>query len=70
MYFISENSGSWKKTAAKTLAAAKRAATRAQVFQGTDIWVGEQNDDEIVTVAKKLHRDALDMNATGSWQEA
>ena len=68
MFFIREANGSWTETKAVTVQGAKRAAAAAQVFQGTDIHVGKKIGDKIVTVASKLHRDALDMNATGKWQ--
>lgn len=70
MFFISEANRSWTATKATTLHGAKRAASAAQMFQGTDIHVGQQVGDKIITVASKLHLDALDMNATGKWQDA
>lgn len=74
MYYITEGSGKkWEKTGAKTLAGAKRAASRAQTFQGTDLFVAIRHDDAIGEkyhiVSKKLHRYALDMAATGGWED-
>ena len=69
-YYVSEGNGSWNKTNAKTIKGAKIAAARAQTFQGTNLFVGiEDNSGVIVAVAKKLHRDALDMSATGIWRD-
>jgi hypothetical protein len=69
MYYITESNQPWNATPAHTLTGAKRAAARAQMFQGTDIYVGQEVDGEIVVVAKKLHRDALNMNAVGKWHD-
>jgi hypothetical protein len=69
-YYAEGIGGRWIETAAKTLAGAKAAASRGQTFQGTDLFVGiKDNGGVVVRVAKKLHRDALDMNATGAWQD-
>lgn len=68
-FYIREANNNWTATPAKTLTAAKRAASRAQMFQGTDIHVGKQQGDKIITVASKAHRDALNMAAKGEWQD-
>jgi hypothetical protein len=69
-YYISEGNGNWSATKAKTLCGAKTAASRNQTFQGTDLFVGiKDHGGVIVRVAKKLHRDALDMSATGAWRD-
>ena len=70
MYMISEANYPWVSTKARTLAGAKRAANRAQTFQGTDLFVGIKRDEfSVDVVAKKLRRDALDMRAAGGWQD-
>jgi len=73
IYCVCENNGNWTETKAKTLAGAKRAATRAQMFQGSDIFVSIKREAKMGPagydiVAKKLHRNALDMSATGGWE--
>ena len=69
-YVISEGNGKWVDTSAATLASAKRAASRMQSFQGSDLFVGVRRDETSVdVVAKKLHRYALDMSATRGWQD-
>ncbi len=70
MYVIAENNGNWIKTCATNITAAKRAAARAQMFQGSDIFVGIKSGDDVLVVAKKLHRDALNMSAVGKWEDA
>jgi hypothetical protein len=70
MYVIAENNSNWSEVKASTLAGAKRAAARAQMFQGSDIYVGVKRGDDVVVVAKKMHRDALNMSAVGRWQDA
>jgi len=72
-YYIAEDLGSygknWKPTRARTTAAAKRIATRVQMFQGTHVYVGLELNGTIFPVAMKLHRHALDMNAAGKWRD-
>lgn len=66
-YYIREaQAHRWTPTRAATLAAAKRAAARAQMFQGTDLWVGELIDGAIRPVAVR-RADALNMRITGRW---
>lgn len=67
-YYIREAQGSWNVTKAATLAAAKRAAVRAQMFQGTDAWVGVQMGDSIAPIAVK-RADRLNMSVKGAWVE-
>jgi hypothetical protein len=70
IYYVAERGGNWIVTRAKTLKGAKATASRKQMFQGTDLFVGvKDRSGVIVRVAKKLHRDALDMNAVGAWQD-
>lgn len=75
IYCVAENNGRWIETKATTLAGAKRAASRAQMSQGSDVFVAIKRESVdggaagYDVVAKKLHRHALDMNATGGWQE-
>ena len=58
----------WKPCAAATLAAAKRAATRARTFQGTAAHVGVRHaDGNVVAVAVNRPASALDMNAARAW---
>jgi hypothetical protein len=70
-YYIAEGyCGNWDACTAKTLRGAKIAAARGQTFQGTNIFVGVKDlGGVIVKIAQKIHRDALDMNGTGSWRE-
>lgn len=69
-YYIREGqAANWTKTTATTLADAKRAAVRAQTFQGTDAWVGQEIDGRVYPVAVRRHRDALNMSARGAWVE-
>jgi len=72
-YYIAEDLGSygksWKPTRAQSAAAAKRIASRVQMFQGTHVYVGLELNGTIHTVAVKYHRNALDMNAAGKWQD-
>ncbi|ARB47010.1 MULTISPECIES: hypothetical protein [Gammaproteobacteria] len=68
-FFIREANTDWQATSAKTLAGAKRAASSAQMFQGTDIFVGIQCGDEIRVVSQKLHPDALNMASKGRWED-
>ena len=65
-YYIREGQGQWNSCDAKTLSAAKRAAVRAQMFQGTDAWVGQRNGDVIEPIAVK-RADAVDMARFGTW---
>ena len=65
-YFIREGQGNWTACKAETLGAAKRAAVRAQMFQGTDAWVGLRVGDMIEPIAvKRAH--PLDMSLNGPW---
>jgi len=74
VYCIAENNARWKETKATTLASAKRAASRAQLCQGADLFVAIKRESAdggapgYDIAAKKLHRNALDMRATGGWQ--
>lgn len=68
-FFIREANTPWKSISAKTLAGARRAASKAQMFQGTDIFVGVQDVDGIRVVSQKLHPDALNMAAKGHWED-
>ena len=68
-YYVAEANTAWKKCNAKTLRGAKIAASRRQMFQGTDVYAGIDDGLGIVVVAQKIHRDALDMNATGAWRD-
>lgn len=71
MYCYSENNGEWKDLNATTLAGAKTAASRKQMFQGSHLWVGfREPSGDVTVVAKKLHRDALDMSSNGKWEAA
>lgn len=56
----------WTRTDATTLAAAKRAATRALMFQGTDAWVGEEIDGRVYPVAVR-RADPINMAASPRW---
>ena len=69
-FFVSYNSSAPVATRATSIEGAKRAAARNCIFQGCDLFVMTKSGDEFVTVAKKMHRDALDMSAVGKWQEA
>jgi len=71
VYVIAEAYGvKWNACTAKTLRGAKTEASRAQAFYGTDVFVGVKDlGGVIVKIAQKVHRDALDMNGTGSWRE-
>lgn len=67
-YYTREAQGGWNVTKAATFASAKRAAVRAQMFQGTDAWVGVQIGDRIEPVAVK-RADRLNMSVRGAWVE-
>lgn len=67
-YYIREGQGQWQACNAQTIGAAKRAAVRAQAFQGTDCWVGRQAGDTIEPIAVK-RADALDMSRSGAWTD-
>ncbi|AOD16780.1 hypothetical protein ACFOHQ_22230 [Xanthomonas fragariae] len=69
VYYIREAQGQWAACNAKTMPAAKRAAVRAQMFQGTDVWVGSVVGEVIEPVAIKRHPDALNMSSRGRWVE-
>ncbi len=60
------NPSSWETVAAKSLTAAKRAASRAQMFQGTAVFVGQLFGGSIKTVAVKRD-DAINMALKGTW---
>jgi len=69
VYVIAEAYGvKWNACAAKTLRGAKTEASRAQAFYGTDVFVGVKDHlGNVTTVSEKLHRDSMDMRATGRW---
>lgn len=68
-YYISEDNGGFlkaEKLNATTLAAAKREATRKQVFQGTRLVIGtEVNKDGFITEAKAVKKDGLWVTTRG-----
>lgn len=68
-FFMREGSGDWVAISAKSKTGAKRVASREQMYQGTSIRVGVKLGDTVVEFAKKLHRDALNMSATGAWED-
>lgn len=76
-YFIAEvpgngsvrNESLWKPTRARTLAAAKRAAKRDQMFQGTSIFVATQDSDGKFVVVAQRAADPINMNRTGQWKD-
>ena len=68
-YYMSENNRGFrkaKKLNATTLTAAKREATRKQVFQGTRLVIGtEVNEDGFITEAKAVKKDGLWVTTRG-----
>ena len=68
-YYMSENNGGFRKAEklnAATLTAAKREATRKQVFQGTRLIIGtEVNKDGFITEAKAEKKDGLWITTRG-----
>ncbi|QSQ62201.1 hypothetical protein [Xanthomonas translucens] len=66
IYFTREAQGKWIPCNAATLGAAKRASVRAQMFQGTDAWVGKATGDVIEPVAVKRAA-RLDVSVSGKW---
>ncbi|MCD9005207.1 hypothetical protein LDO31_02960 [Luteimonas sp. XNQY3] len=68
IYFIREAQGNWTACSAQTIGAAKRAAVRGKIFQGTDAWVGRAIGSRIEPIAVK-RADALNMSAKGRWVE-
>lgn len=73
-YFIAETQGrhiaqsAWTEIKATSLAGAKRAASQNQMFQGTAVFVGMRQGEEIVAVAVK-RADPINMNIKGTWQD-
>ncbi len=73
-YAIAETQGSfdyakWEDISAETLSAAKRAASRAQGFQGSAVAVAIKHaDGSYIPVAVKRD-DPINMSAKGSWEE-
>jgi len=67
-YIREAMAANWTVTSAATLGAAKRAAGRAQMVQGTDLYVGQEIDGRVYPVAVK-RADALDMRQAGKWVE-
>lgn len=62
-YYMSENNGGFRKAEklkAETLTAAKREATRKQVFQGTRVAIGtELNENGFLKEAVSIKKDGL-----------
>ena len=59
----------WQELTAKTLTGAKRAATKAQMFQGTTLHLAVVYlPGDFVRIAVK-RADALDMNHRAVWQD-
>lgn len=75
-YFIAEteangvvnNDAIWLPTNARTLSAAKQAATRMQMFQGTSLHVAEKDAAGEFHVVSVRRADAINMNKPGEWR--
>lgn len=69
-FYIAEgDAGTPVETNAKTIAAAKRAAARAQVFQGTSLYVLTKNASGQFNTVSAKHPDAINRNIKGSWRD-
>lgn len=66
MFYIREANTGWTKNSAATITGAKRAAGRAQMFQGTDLWVGQSINGAVVPVAVR-RADPINMRAASAW---
>ena len=58
----------WEELTAKTLTSAKRAASRAQMFQGTTLHLAVVYQGDFVRIAVK-RADALNMNHLPVWHD-
>ena len=58
----------WEELTAKTLTSAKRAASRAQMFQGTTLHLAVVYQGDFVRIAVK-RPDALNMNHRPVWHD-
>ena len=58
----------WEELTAKTLTSAKRAASRAQMFQGTTLHLAVVFQGDFVRIAVK-RADALNMNHRPVWHD-
>ena len=58
----------WQELTAKTLTGAKRAASRAQMFQGTTLHLAVVYQGDFVRIAVK-RADALNMDHRPVWQD-
>ena len=58
----------WEELTAKTLTSAKRAASRAQMFQGTTLHLAVVYQGDFVRIAVK-RADALNMNYRPVWHD-
>ena len=58
----------WEELTAKTLTSAKRAASRAQMFQGTTLHLAVVYQGDFVRIAVK-RADALNMNHRPVWHD-
>jgi hypothetical protein len=59
------NCENWKPIFAKSISGAKKAAVRNQFFQGTTLWLAD-NNKRIIAVRRA---DALNMNLHYKWEE-
>lgn len=57
----------WEKTKAQSLEGAKRAAKRRQVFCGTWLFVGSQDEFTDIEIESRFVCDAINMSDRGRW---
>ena len=69
MYFVNYASFPLVPVNAKTLAAAKRAATQNCIFQGQTVRVFEGASEESAQLVAYRAADPIDMNVKGQWVE-
>jgi uridylate kinase len=62
------SAGQWTPTRSTDLAAAKRAASRAQTFQGTTLYIAVREADGSFRRVAVKRADAINMNRRGSWE--
>ncbi len=70
MYFVNYASTKIVPVNAKTLAAAKRAATQNCIFQGQTVRVFEGDSEESARLVAYRAADPINMNITGRWVAA
>jgi len=68
-YYIQQEGWYWSPCKSKTLSGAKVAASRRQMCQGAQVFIGSKGRDGLICkIAEKLPGAPICMNAKGVWR--